>query len=262
MSESAPAPRPLCPADAYVPAYSDPALPARVVHFHASDAVLVEYDVSTHRALLDAAVASLRAPGVDWTRHPTFASPFVPGTTAQMHRNMLLMSPAALLAERDIGYDFSGLRMSAQACTPEVQAVMDVVNARFAHGDAPFDRVLVNEYETGGDTISQHSDKGTVGDIVGIAVGGSRVFRLSRAGGGRSETLADVVSLPYRALVMEGAGFQRQLKHGVPKKLLRAGDFADGLVPAGADGPRWSFTFRRHVEPTRRDRKRPRASAT
>jgi len=226
----------------YVPAYGA----GIVAHFHAPDAVLVEYDLSEHTALLDAAVASLRRAGVAWTLRPTFPSPFVRGTTAQMHRNMLLMSPAELLAERDIGYDFSGLRMPAQACTPEVQAVMDLVNRQFAHGDAPFDRVLVNEYESTADTISQHSDKGTVGDIVGIAVGARRIFRLSHTVGGRSETLADVVSQPYRALVMEGAGFQRQLKHGVPK------------LKACEDGPRWSFTFRRHVEPKKRGEKRAR----
>ena len=224
----------------YVPAYGA----GLVAHFHAPDAVLVEYDLSEHAAMLDAAVASLRGAGVAWTLRPTFQSPFVPGTTAQMHRNMLLMAPGPLLAAREIGYDFSGLHVPAQACTPEVQAVMDIVNRQFAHGDAPFDRVLVNEYESTADTISQHSDKGTVGDIVGIAVGARRVFRLSHAVGGRSKTLTDVVSEPYRALVMEGAGFQRQLKHGVPK------------LKAFENGQRWSFTFRRHVE--KRGEKRPR----
>ena len=64
----------------YVPAYGA----GIVAHFHAPDAVLVEYDLSEHTALLDAAVASLSGPGVDWTLRPTFPSPFVSGTTAHM----------------------------------------------------------------------------------------------------------------------------------------------------------------------------------
>ena len=246
---------------ACVPAYGDNGLPARVVYEHSAVAVLVDYDMLEQKPLLDAAVFSLQRFNVNWTRHPTFPSPFVSGTTATMHRNMLLMSPAPLLALTDIYYEFSGLRMPAQACTPEVQVLMDFVNANFAHGDAPFDRVLVNEYENGADTISQHSDKGTVGDIVGIAVGARRYFRLSHTVGGRSVTLVDVVSHPYHALVMEREGFQRQLKHGVPKKLLRASDFADGRIPEGSDGPRVSFTFRRHVKPEQRGGKRARASS-
>ena len=81
-------------------------------------------------------------------------------------------------------------------------------------------------------------------------VGGATTMMARIGVGLRSETLIDVVALPYHALMMEGDEFQKVLQHGVPSINLTPKNFADGIIPHGADDPRYSFTFRHHVEPT------------
>ena len=251
---------------------------SRVILDYQTGARLVEYDLRSFSAEIDAAVQSLSKPRVELMYRPEFRNPFN-ARTAVMRRTFGLFADAALLAEnpeKPVQYVFTGLAVIAQPCTPELQTLMDIANDKFvAAGERKFDRVLVNVYagkEPGEprDYISQHGDKGVEGNVVGISAGGCRVFRISRmvpkpGGGLRSETLKDVVALPYHALAMEGQMFQRVLQHGVPQINLRASDFEDGIVPPGADGPRYSFTFRHHVEPAakrKRGRDSPPAAAS
>ena len=245
------------------PAAGGAVVPSKVLLDHKPGARLIEKDLRVYCLQIDAAVQSLRR--VELMAYPKFKNPYN-GKMATMHRTHALFASEALLAkttENPVQYEFSNLKVLAQPCTSEMQTLMDIVNNNFvAPGGRKFDRVLVNIYagkQPGEqrDYISQHGDKGVEGDVVGVSAGGCRVFRINRmvpklepGVGLRSETLIDVVALPYHALVMEGDEFQKVLQHGVPSINLTPKNFADGIVPPGADDPRYSFTFRHHVEPT------------
>jgi len=137
-------------------------------------------------------------------------------------------------------YDHSGESHAGGEC-PDVLLPLKVWANRYAErmGEQPFDNMVLNLYDNGGDYISRHKDDepqirpGSC--ILSVSFGETRTFRLRNNG-------AIVLDVPMNdgcVLVMHGPMFQSTLTHEVPK--------VSGAKGA-ALGRRINVTFRQFVK--------------
>lgn len=138
------------------------------------------------------------------------------------------------------GYFYSKSVAKSQMPGPAIKALLAWVNAQFK---AEFNGVLVNQYHSGSDYISDHSDSEAGLDpnmgVVAISAGATRTMRFKRTKTAPAGTLhfkegAYRISLDHASIVhMAGPEFQKSFTHGIPPE-------------ANATGSRVSFTFRKH----------------
>ena len=209
--------------------------PAAVVHWSSSKrkALLISHDFRSIRRTIDAARKEC-APMLD--HNPSMG--FMYGSMQKMPRNIgfFVKDPDDPNASK--GYAYSGQISKSKKMPPHLVQVLNAVNAQLG---ADFNGVLVNEYETGQNYISPHSDdevglaNSTVG-VVSLSVGAERCFRIrekSAEKGKAGPIVADAPTVSYLALEMRGEDFQTYYTHEIPKS-------------AKVHGARMSFTFRKH----------------
>lgn len=138
------------------------------------------------------------------------------------------------------GYFYSRSVAKSQPPGPAITALLAWVNAEFG---AEFNGVLVNQYHSGSNYISDHSDSETGLDpnagVIAISAGATRIMRFKKAktapvGTPNFKDGAYKISLDNASIVhMAGPEFQKRFTHAIP-------------ADAQATGSRISFTFRRH----------------
>ena len=138
------------------------------------------------------------------------------------------------------GYFYSTIVAKSQPPGPAITALLAWVNDKFG---AEFNGVLVNQYHSGTDYISDHSDSEVGLDpntgVIAISAGATRTMRFKKANAAPAGTPnfkdgAYKIALEHGSIVhMAGPQFQKSYTHGIP-------------ADAKASGSRISFTFRRH----------------
>lgn len=129
------------------------------------------------------------------------------------------------------GYTYSNQIMLSQPMSPALCKLIAVVNSIFGSN---FNAILVNRYNTGNDTVLEHSDTETFLDplqgVVSLSYGATRKFRV------RDKNTKTFVDTPadHGSLLQMAGPFQRYFKHGIP-------------IEKRVCEPRISFTFRHHV---------------
>ena len=157
-----------------------------------------------------------------------FIQIIVAGRKATQSRKTAFFGPAEI-----IGYNYSGQTTEAIPMPGSLAKLTALINTQF---NTEFNGILFNWYEAGSvSCIGFHSDQTPHPDfplakVVSISVGAPRTFRLKDRCS--RETVFDFETGPFELMCMDGARFQDELVHGIPKKV-------------GA-GERFSFTFRRH----------------
>ena len=131
------------------------------------------------------------------------------------------------------GYIYSGQIMPSQSCGSTLAQLIMIVNQMFGSN---FNAILVNQYNSGEDTIGKHSDdernlSGHHG-VVAISYGAERLlrFRDKRQNG---KIVHDHNMIHGECVQMFGDSFQQKFTHEVP-------------VQKKVKGARISFTFRHH----------------
>jgi alkylated DNA repair dioxygenase AlkB len=123
-------------------------------------------------------------------------------------------------------YDFSGRKLSKVDDIPDFLLALRTSAARFA-GMQPdeFQHALVTEYRPGA-AIGWHRDRAEFGEIIGISLLASCVFRLRRAVNDAWERV-NIVAEPRSAYLLSGPS-RTEWEHSIP----------------GVDALRYSVTFR------------------
>ena len=133
-----------------------------------------------------------------------------------------------------VGYRYSGTTIFPPTNVPEeMVAFLAWATERFPPPDGYEVGVLVNRYASGKDYISFHSDdeKGLHGNFVAtVSTGADRFFVVKKKE--TKETVAKLSTEAHPMIVMEGAQFQKEYIHGIPKKKT--------------EEPRTSFSIRWH----------------
>ena len=123
-------------------------------------------------------------------------------------------------------YDFSARALLKANDMPAFLLALRETAARFAGMDATrLQHVLVTEYGAGAG-IGWHRDKAVFGEVVGISLLASCVFRLRRKTGERWER-ASVIAEPRSAYLLSGAA-RTEWEHSIP----------------AVDATRYSITYR------------------
>jgi alkylated DNA repair dioxygenase AlkB len=123
-------------------------------------------------------------------------------------------------------YDFTERRLLKAEDIPDFLLDLRVVAARFADiSPADLQQVLVTEYSAGAG-IGWHRDKAVFGDVIGISLLSSCVFRLRRKVGDRWER-SSLTADPRSAYLLRGAS-RTEWEHSIP----------------GVHALRYSITFR------------------
>ncbi len=131
------------------------------------------------------------------------------------------------------GYKYSGQIMTSIKLTQNLQSLLDEINQIFP---SSFNGILVNHYATGVDYIGAHSDDERGLDpncgVVAVSYGAPRIFRIRDKSD--KKILCDIETANGQVIQMNGL-CQKKYTHEIPqqKKITK---------------PRWSFTFRKHVE--------------
>ncbi|HVF39868.1 MAG TPA: alpha-ketoglutarate-dependent dioxygenase AlkB [Gemmatimonadaceae bacterium] len=129
-------------------------------------------------------------------------------------------------------YDFGHEKLQATEEMPEFLLSLRESAAQFA-GIVPADlqHALVTEYDAGAG-IGWHRDKAVFGDVIGVSLKSSCVFRLRRKAGTKWER-ASVTAEPRSAYLMRGPS-RTEWEHSIP----------------AVDTLRYSITFRNLREKT------------
>lgn len=131
------------------------------------------------------------------------------------------------------GYKYSNVVSKAKKMTPELTALLNYTNRVLG---ASYNGILVNQYESGNDYISKHSDDERGLDpkvgVVSMSLGAVRTFRIRDKA--TNKIVCNVPTLEDSMIQMAG-NFQNEFTHEIPK---------EKRVP----GERISFTFRYHVD--------------
>lgn len=147
------------------------------------------------------------------------------GKNVNVHRRV------GFFSDQSEGYKFSGQLTRSLPMTPELQKLLEKVNATLG---TAFNGILVNHYRDGSDYIGAHSDSKiglSNGVVAAISVGATRKFRIRDKS--TNKIVIDVPTTPGELLVMDGE-FQNEFKHEVP-------------IEKRVKGDRISFTFRKHT---------------
>jgi alkylated DNA repair dioxygenase AlkB len=130
------------------------------------------------------------------------------------------------------GYRYSGQIMLSQPLTPELKALLDLVNEKFKDS---FNGILVNCYRNGADCIGAHSDDettlGTSG-VISLSLGATRKLRIRDK---KTKKLVGDFECSHGTLMHMSGDFQKHYTHEIPKQLR--------ITTA-----RLSLTFRHHNE--------------
>lgn len=135
-------------------------------------------------------------------------------------------------SDTSIGYQYSGQLSRSKPLTKSLKILLDEVNKLYK---AEFNGILVNEYLSGEDYISAHSDDERNLDKVGvvcISVGAERKFRIREKVS--KNIVLDLLTTSYGVYFMSG-DFQKEFTHEIP-------------IEKKVKGSRISFTFRKHLE--------------
>ena len=151
--------------------------------------------------------------------------PLIFGKTAKQPRNV------GFFSDTSIGYKYSTTLMPSIPLTEGLKELLDSANSLFP--DANFNRILVNTYQDGNDTIGRHSDTekdlSSIG-VLAISYGAVRKFRIRDKAG---KIVMDIPTLSSSILHMAGE-FQKEFTREIPiEKKIKT--------------PRTSFTFRSHA---------------
>lgn len=136
-------------------------------------------------------------------------------------------------SDESLGYRYSRQLMPAQALDESLRSLLLMVNTALG---SQFNGILVNHYQNGAKNIGAHSDDEGGLDDVGVAAiswGATRTLRFRD-----KATKKIVLDHPLHhgeLVVMGGSEFQQKFTHEIPRQLR-------------IQEPRWSFTFRRHLE--------------
>lgn len=146
------------------------------------------------------------------------------GRKCNQHRSV------GFFSDSSIGYYYSGRLMSSQKLTKSLKELLEYINKQF---NVTFNGILVNQYNSGADYISKHSDdESNLSDIgvVCISYGATRKFRIRDKN--TNKIIKDISTKSYEIIHM-GGNFQKEFTHEIPieKKIKEK---------------RISFTFRYH----------------
>jgi alkylated DNA repair dioxygenase AlkB len=130
------------------------------------------------------------------------------------------------------GYYYSGKLARSQPLTENLQTLLEMVNGIYG---AEFNGILINEYENGSDYISPHSDDERNLDkigVVAVSFGAVRIFRIRDK---FTKAIVEDIKMLSGQLLHMGGDFQKEFTHEIP-------------VEKKVKEPRYSFTFRRHLD--------------
>lgn len=143
----------------------------------------------------------------------------------RQRRNVAFFGP-----ENCAGYTYSRQTAPRQTPAPWMTELMSCVNG---HLGTNFNAILINQYETGRDYISDHADSGVglaPGSwVAGLSFGQTRTFVIKEKGTKKTRCRLE---LPDGSLVV--MKHQKKYTHGIPAQKSRRGE-------------RISITFREHV---------------
>ncbi len=131
-----------------------------------------------------------------------------------------------------IGYKYSGQLMKSQQLTENLMEMLDYINELY---ESDFNSILVNKYIDGNDYIGSHSDDETKlakAGVVCVSYGASRIFRIRDK---ETKKIVLDVETDDKTIMHMSGNFQKLFKHEIP-------------IQKKVKEPRWSFTFRRHLE--------------
>lgn len=135
-------------------------------------------------------------------------------------------------SDESIGYRYSNKLARSIPLTPALQDLLSLVN-EITKSD--FNGILINEYESGNDSIGAHSDDESglgKNGVVAISMGATRKFRITDK---KTKKIVKDIDLEDGYMIHMGGDFQKEFKHEIPVQKLVLGS-------------RLSFTFRRHSE--------------
>lgn len=138
----------------------------------------------------------------------------------------------SFFSDTSIGYKYSGKLAPSKPLTPGLLKILKYINKIY---NAQFNGILINRYNTGQDYISAHSDDERNLDPIGVVAishGESRIFRIRNKE--TKEIVIDIFTENNTVLHM-GGDFQKEFTHEIVKE-------------KGIMQPRYSFTFRKHIE--------------
>lgn len=136
-------------------------------------------------------------------------------------------------------YIYSRQPNESKPMTDNLRTLMAQVNEM---AGTKFNAILINEYVSGKDYISAHTDEelGLIMNhdscVATVSIGATRTFRVRNKN--TREIMRDTPTTEGHLLIMRGSEFQRVLTHEIPKLGKREHDM----------GGRVSFTFREHCE--------------
>lgn len=134
-------------------------------------------------------------------------------------------------SDESIGYTYSKKLMPSQPLNRSLKKLIKKVNKKF---NAEFNGILVNEYLTGENYISAHSDDETALDnsgVIAISYGATRTFRIREK---KSKKIVLDIPMEHMDILIMGGDFQKEFTHEIPKEKK-------------VKESRISLTFRRHM---------------
>lgn len=153
------------------------------------------------------------------------------GKDGVQHRNVGFFSTNPL-----IHYGYSGFHCETQPAPRCIESLLEEINYFFP--GANYNAILVNEYTSGEDYISDHSDDekslSPEAGVLTISFGSPREFQI-KSKKDKKKVLYSVPTRSLRMLQMYGPTFQQQYLHGIPPVRKGLGT-----------GTRISLTFRSH----------------
>ena len=135
-------------------------------------------------------------------------------------------------SNESIGYYYSNKLMPSKKLSPILIQLLNFVNNKF---NCKFNGILVNYYIDGNEYIGKHSDdEGNLGveGVIAISYGAIRKFRIRDKK--TNKIIQDIPTDPRKIIQMCG-DFQKEFTHEIP-------------VEKKVKEPRYSFTFRKHLE--------------
>lgn len=135
-------------------------------------------------------------------------------------------------SDDSIGYKYSRQIAKSKPLTENLRELLDFINEKFS---GKFNGILVNKYQNGNDYIGSHSDDERNLDkcgVVAISYGATRKFRIREK---KSNQIVRDIQTSTNQIIHMAGDFQKEFKHEIP-------------VEKKVKDPRYSFTFRKHME--------------
>lgn len=135
-------------------------------------------------------------------------------------------------SDESVGYYYSGKLMGSVPLTNHLKELLLFINTSFGSN---FNGILVNQYCSGNDYISAHSDdeRGLgIDGVVSVSYGATRKFRIRNK---KDKKIVMDIPLVSYGIVHMGGDFQKEFTHEIP-------------VEKKIKDTRVSFTFRHHKQ--------------